>query len=82
MHRTSHRTRLDFAGPLLYFDLADRQSRLRIAQGKTRTDAAEIFLAGRGQACPRGIWGVPRGGQYRTVFFAKNQELIAGNTDL
>lgn len=47
-----------------YFELADRPSLVRIAKGKTWTDAAEIFLVGRGQACPRGTWGVPRGGQF------------------
>ena len=51
-----------FAGP--YFELADRPSLVRIAKGKTWTDAVEIFLVGRGQACPRGTWGVPRGGQF------------------
>ena len=53
---------MDMSGllPGPYFELPDRPS---LAKGKTRTDAAEIFLvAGRGQACPRGIWGVPRGG--------------------
>ena len=29
-----------------YFELADRPSLVRIAKGKTRTDAAEIFLVG------------------------------------
>lgn len=29
-----------------YFELADRPSLVRIAKGKTRTGAAEIFLVG------------------------------------